>query len=659
MAAVEDSPVIDTAGCPRGLSIKEQLAWGSLARHPLESNQWKVDEKLTEAVRFECDNSVEEIDAFREKVVSRWVARAISLEGERESLLRERGFSSCRLRARIHFPLVASLLHETEYEDTQLFEDMLQGFTLVGLLPPCLVEASETPKPQKVEPVETLFQDRKEANMELLSKLVQSEHCGDLEDIYGNDVELGAMGPCAVVTDELLESVTLSRRIAVRELRSAGWRTRAVDDMTESRPNLCAEQSDTQVNGTILQLVFMLLLFLEKDLSPEMWKRDIKSAFRRLPVHSDHIQFAWVVWLAAGLLRAAPHWGMPFGAAASVVAWHRVGAFFSALLLRVALAPVARYVDDYFGASRSGVLWSGGKIMSVLAALTGIVTDPGKDVDGAIEMIVLGMAVRLARASAKVVVHIAKEKAEQWLSDLVSATGGGRMWPAVAAKMAGRLQWALCSSRSKAGRSYIKALFAQANAPMPGYAMSPRLDQAVKWIVQYLCLRPEAVYTRLKEDRPHVRTWSDASGVDAIVCVVVLSEKSWRYTVLPIGRELIETFLPRQDNYIGLLELIAPLLALGTWPELFRNVLWTAFIDNSGALHALVKGTSMSPEANELVGRMWLSLCDAQVSLFCQRVESKSNVADGPTRHDFSQVQSLGAVFQEPRLPDFVHKVWH
>ena len=88
----------------------------------------------------ECEHSVEEIDDFREEVVSNWVARAISLEGERDSLEKE---------ARVHFPLVSSFLQELAYEDVQLFEDMLQGFTLVGVLLPCLVEASETPKPQR------------------------------------------------------------------------------------------------------------------------------------------------------------------------------------------------------------------------------------------------------------------------------------------------------------------------------------------------------------------------------------------------------------------------------------------------------------------------------------------------------------------------------
>ena len=44
--------------------------------------------------------------------------------------------------------------------------------------------------------------------------------------------------------------------------------------------------------------------------------------------------------------------GLPFGATASVVAWHRVGESLARLASRLLMVPVLRYVDDYFGAER-------------------------------------------------------------------------------------------------------------------------------------------------------------------------------------------------------------------------------------------------------------------------------------------------------------------
>ena len=94
--------------------------------------------------------------------------------------------------------------------------------------------------------------------------------------------------------------------------------------MTASFVNVCTQQSDRQVSGSLLDLVMMLMLIWQHGRLPHMWKRDIKSAFRRLPVLAAHAAFAWIVWLSNGVRCAARHDGMPFGAVSSVVAWHRL-----------------------------------------------------------------------------------------------------------------------------------------------------------------------------------------------------------------------------------------------------------------------------------------------------------------------------------------------
>ena len=57
-----------------------------------------------------------------------------------------------------------------------------------------------------------------------------------------------------------------------------------------------------------------------------MWKADIDSAFRRLPVKAADRDLAWVAWRVDEThLATARHFGMPFGAVASVHYWDRVG----------------------------------------------------------------------------------------------------------------------------------------------------------------------------------------------------------------------------------------------------------------------------------------------------------------------------------------------
>ena len=49
----------------------------------------------------------------------------------------------------------------------------------------------------------------------------------------------------------------------------------------------------------------------------------------------------------------AKHIGMPFGAAASGIAWHKVGRLLQRIACKLLGIPMLRYVDDYFAVDRS------------------------------------------------------------------------------------------------------------------------------------------------------------------------------------------------------------------------------------------------------------------------------------------------------------------
>ena len=110
------------------------------------------------------------------------------------------------------------------------------------------------------------------------------------------------------------------RRNAVREERSKGWRTRAVDHATESRLNASTYPADSVSHDTIDVLVAILLMFVGAGTRPQWRKRDISNAFRRCPVAAEHLASSWVV-LAAEVRRwAAQHLEMPLRATSAVYA---------------------------------------------------------------------------------------------------------------------------------------------------------------------------------------------------------------------------------------------------------------------------------------------------------------------------------------------------
>ena len=56
-----------------------------------------------------------------------------------------------------------------------------------------------------------------------------------------------------------------------------------------------------------------------------IWKADIDSAFRRIPIAAEQRQFAWIAFSTYGGTYLAEHKSMPFGSVASVHCWDRIG----------------------------------------------------------------------------------------------------------------------------------------------------------------------------------------------------------------------------------------------------------------------------------------------------------------------------------------------
>ena len=77
--------------------------------------------------------------------------------------------------------------------------------------------------------------------------------------------------------------------------------------------------------------------------------------------------------------------------------------------------------------------------------------------------------------------------------------------------------------------------------------MSARLQQAGKWFAKCLSCRPASIWSGLCETRRHLRSWTDASGVDGIVCVFLLVDGVWDYRDAKVPDVILSQLLPRRD----------------------------------------------------------------------------------------------------------------
>ena len=110
----------------------------------------------------------------------------------------------------------------------------------------------------------------------------------------------------SVIDDDMTERL-LARRLGVMEYReyAGGWRMRPVDDETEGLANECAHFDQRGQNETLDTLLWMIMKFLGAGVFPFMWRADISSFFRRLPIRVDHLQYATCVFRAMGANWAA------------------------------------------------------------------------------------------------------------------------------------------------------------------------------------------------------------------------------------------------------------------------------------------------------------------------------------------------------------------
>ena len=133
--------------------------------------------------------------------------------------------------------------------------------------------------------------------------------------------------------------------------------------------------------------------------------------------------------------------------------------------------------------------------------------------------------------------------------------------------------------------------------------------------------------------------YPEAAGEPRCVTVVISVPKESGttknfHTFMTVPAEVWEQLLDRQDSQIGFQELLAVILAWGIWADILEGTLWTAWVDNQGVLGSMLTGPCKAPEAALLIGQLWITMAQARTAYRAGRVESKSNVADGPSRAD-------------------------
>ena len=143
--------------------------------------------------------------------------------------------------------------------------------------------------------------------------------------------------------------------------------------------------------------------------------------------------------------------------------------------------------------------------------------------------------------------------------------------------------------------------------------------------------RPRIV--EFRDDRGCAVAYTDGAEEASKVGIGgVLTKKV--YFVAEASQELVEYWKANGDKHkvIHQAEVLPAVVALRTWGPRLRGRRLIIFVDNGAAKAALVKGSTTSSASAELVTEFWSLAAAESVWVWVDRVPTKSNPADAPSR---------------------------
>ena len=592
------------------------------------------------------------LEAYRQKTLASWFERKRVLDPAWQHLW-EQLPSHVRqvLGPKRNLLLLREMLVAAGYADETLVADLAQGFPLIGKLPRSGT-LPEVSYPLVEETRESLLWQAGWRNDEILSRVAASfvsdvEVAAELDAKSQSEVESGKASEVPLA--EVVKRCVVTPRFPVDE----GWRwkddnwvrrVRCIDDFTASFINAATAPGESIHHDTLDVLVALLHSAGGSRKPVRFRKDDFVSAYKTLPLRLDDLELAVTVWRdASGSLRTLQLHCCPFGAVASVHAWHRLGAAVQCILANLFLVVYARYVDDLFSLDeveqpdfRSEFIGPTGTATlarRVIQELLGWELDAEKAVTDANVFVALGVQVEYVDGSGVMIFRVTKERVAKWKNEIESCLLSHCMWPSQARKLAGKLSWGASYVFGRGARVYLAPLFYHASRS--SRCLSKRLQATLRWWLRFL----ENVPVRRIPSSPVppvvLTLYTDATGDGTLAWVAEgLSKRVFSRGFVP---EPLRQWVHQRRKQIATWELVAALCAV--WYFLKSPARLSAchlqinlFIDSDVALGTLLRGTSRQSDWNDLVTGIWFEAAAQAVLLLAWRVPSKLNLADAPTR---------------------------
>ena len=622
---------------------------------PLFDASYSMDADLSNAVAWNVARPDEKLKAEQEHIMHWIEERVASCKLQRHDV---EWFRNCcpivqKVSEGVCGPVLQELCDMIGHSDRAAPDLFRYGGPLIGKLP-CTGNGKEHIFPAPTD-VSDMWNSRATDNAALHNKLREDKHSKFLMDQCKADAMLCRMSEPHLLEPEDVSGTRISPGFCVEQgLKEDGsLKLRAIYDLSRSGVNACTEAVEKLSYDSIDALFAVSRSFMQQGRPIAFLKADIDAAYRRVPIDPRHRWAAGVMFKYNGATQSSCHYSFPFGAKAAVHAWDRIGALLTNIARKILHLPMLRFVDDFFTAAPEECAEHAMNIFARLVrSLLGCTAISQTKLEFGLPLPILGLSVTVDAAGMSCI-PLAK-KIHKWLSIIDETLATRKMTPAAAGKLAGALCWAATHMFHRLGRAMLRAFFTHSKGLRSNFGALSPMSLSLKWWREVLSMNLSQHRPWEPSLLPVVQLFCDARGQPARLAAVLFIDGRRFFCDMEPAAETLAFFSKRRDNQICGLELLSIALGLSTFDKMIKGRKLHIFSDNKGAEASTRKGASRQFDHTCIVHCLWSKAAQLGIEMVIDRVPSKDNLADLPSREEYSLMHKIGAQNVEARMhPDF------
>ena len=603
-----------------------------------------LDSEIKDLIDHYATASLADIMSARIETLRNWMRKAVDCMEEEKRLKEEMPDHCKKILAQKRLTLFGKILEEVGHEDTDLHLEVARGFDLSGPIPRSGVYKKRK-KPGNLSRAEL----RRRAGTVRKTIYASTKSSGDPEiddavfEATTKEKESGWLhGPYTL--EEIPLDASVTRRFGIKQ----GGKVRPIDNFTESLVNLTASSGETiELHGTdtIAAIAAYWMESMPKYSSTNLpalkvktW--DLKKAYKQLCVSEDGLNDSYLAVYEPQTRKTLVYgqYVLPFGACASVHAFCRTSYAMWKVGIRGLKILWSTYFDDYVVFCREEERQHVESTVNMFFQLLGwmISEDKAHAFSGVAKA--LGLVIDLSDCKfLKCYIRNTQERQDELKTFIDEVLLSRTLTQKDGERLRGRL---LFAEAQIFGRRATKAMG----------VLSEHVTKSRSKVVHdslaaaLVFLRDKVVKGRPREIGPFTsdiyHVYTDASfelGHDVPVGIggVLIHLKSGRRSFFSVGisaNNLDEWNPLDSKNPIFEFETLAVYVACRVWSTELKGRAVVVFTDNEGSLGALIKCKCENLVGVRYVERITDLEDDLQMSMWYERVNTASNIADAPSR---------------------------